>query len=306
MFGAEYLFTHFQIRKRMAMMDTITFLNEHEVFLLIVTACFSLLIGSFLNVLIYRLPRMMETEWAEECRLYLGLKTPDERDKLNLCLPMSHCPQCKVPIRPWHNIPLLSYWWLRGKCAFCHAAISMRYPLVEALTMGLSCYVVGHFGLTSIGMFALLFTWVAIALTFIDLDHHLLPDYLTLFLLWVGLVASIGHVFCSSEDAILGAVAGYFVFALTQAIFGLITGKLGMGRGDFKFLAAIGAYVGWQLLPFVILLASFAGIIFTVVHMLIRRQYKSVPLPFGPYLAVAGWLAIVIRPEILELYSKIP
>jgi leader peptidase (prepilin peptidase)/N-methyltransferase len=248
---------------------------------------------------------MMEVEWAEECRVYLGLKPHREYEKLNLCLPLSHCPHCKIAIRPWHNIPLLSYWWLRGKCAFCHAPISLRYPLVEALSMIMSCYVVWHFGLTLPGLFALLFTWIAIALTFIDLDHHLLPDHLTLFLLWAGLLASIGNVFCSSDEAILGAVAGYFVFALTQAIFGLLTGKLGMGRGDFKFLAAIGAYAGWQTLPFVILLASITGIIFAIVHMLMRRQYKSVPLPFGPYLALAGWFAVVFRPEIIELYSKL-
>jgi leader peptidase (prepilin peptidase) / N-methyltransferase len=289
----------------MAMIDMITFFNEHELLLLLVTICFSLLVGSFLNVVIYRLPRMMEAEWAEECRIYLGLKPPCEQDKLNLCLPMSHCPQCKVPIRPWHNIPLLSYWWLRGKCAMCHAPISLRYPLVEAITMIASCYVMWHFGLTAAGVYALLFTWIIIALTFIDLDRHLLPDQLTLLLLWIGLIASIGQVFCNSTDAILGAITGYFVFAITQAVFGLMTGKLGMGRGDFKFLAAIGAYVGWQLLPFVILFASIAGIIIALVHMLIRRQFKSTPLPFGPYLALAGWLALMFRSEVFELYMKI-
>jgi len=289
----------------MAMMDFITFLNGHDVFLLIITICLSLLIGSFLNVVIYRLPRMMETEWAEECRIYLGLQPPSAQEKLNLCLPWSHCPHCKVIIKPWHNIPLLSFWWLRGQCAFCHAPISMRYPLVEAITMIASVYVIWHFGVTLMGFFALLFTWIAITLTFIDLERHLLPDHLTLLLLWLGLLASIGHVFCSSEEAIIGAMAGYFVFALTQMVFGFATGKLGMGRGDFKFLAAIGAFVGWQLLPFVILFASIAGIIFALIHMSMRKQYRSVPIPFGPYLALAGWLALMFRPEVFELYAKL-
>jgi leader peptidase (prepilin peptidase) / N-methyltransferase len=287
------------------MMDTITFLAQHEVLLLIITCFFSLVVGSFLNVLIYRLPKMMEREWAEECRIYLGLKTQNEETQLNLWWPLSHCPACKKQIRPWHNIPLLSYWLLRGQCAFCHAPISMRYPLVEALTAVASVYVVWRFGLTLQCVMALLFTWIAIALTFIDLDHHLLPDQLTLLILWLGLLASIAHTFCSSEDAIIGAVSGYLVFALTQATFGFFTGKLGMGRGDFKFLAGIGAYVGWQLLPFVILFASFAGIIFALIHMIIKKQYKSIPLPFGPYLALAGWLAITLRSEILEIYVKI-
>lgn len=287
------------------MMDIITFLNEHPELLLLVTAVFSVLVGSFLNVVIYRLPRIMEAQWAEECRVYLGLTPQIEQEKLNLCLPLSHCPHCKASIRPWHNIPLLSYWWLRGQCATCHAPISLRYPLVEALTMVASCYVVWHVGLTLTGLFVLCFTWVAIALTFIDLDHHLLPDHLTLFLLWIGLLASLGQFFCSSQDAILGAMGGYLVFAVTQAAFGLLTGKLGMGRGDFKFLAAIGAFVGWQLLPFVILFASCAGILFAIVHMAIHKKYKSVPLPFGPYLALAGWLALVCRADIIELYVKL-
>lgn len=287
------------------MMDVVQFLNEHESILLLLTIFFSLIIGSFLNVVIYRLPRMMEAEWAEECRIYLGLKPQENQERLNLYLPLSHCPNCKTSIRPWHNIPLLSFWWLKGKCGFCHAPISFRYPLVEALTMIASCYVVWHFGLTLNTFYALLFTWIAIALTFIDLERHLLPDYLTLFLLWLGLLASISGIFCNSQDAILGSILGYLLFAVTQTLFGLFTGKVGMGQGDFKFLAAIGAFVGWQLLPFVILFASFAGIIFALLFMLIRKQYKSVPLPFGPYLALAGWFAILFRPEILELYFRV-
>ena len=287
------------------MMDIVQFLNEHEGILLFLTAFFSLIIGSFLNVVIYRLPRMMEAEWAEECRIYLGLKPQGEQEKINLYLPLSHCPHCKISIRPWHNIPLLSYWWLRGKCIFCHAPISFRYPLVEALTMFASCYVIWYFGLTLEAFFSLIFTWIAIVLTFIDLERHLLPDYLTLFLLWIGLIASINVVFCNSHDAILGASLGYLLFAITQTIFGFFTGRIGMGKGDFKFLAAIGAYVGWQLIPFVILFASFIGIIFALLQMFIRKQYKSIPLPFGPYLALAGWVALIFRQNILEFYLRV-
>jgi leader peptidase (prepilin peptidase)/N-methyltransferase len=287
------------------MIDTITFLNQHEVLLLLITCFLSLFMGSFLNVVIYRLPKMMEREWASECRIYLGLKPQNEESLLNLWLPLSHCPHCKKNIRPWHNIPLFSYWQLRGQCASCRAPISMRYPLVEALSAVASVYIVWYFGLSMQCAMALLFTWIAIALTFIDLEHYLLPDQLTLLLMWSGLLASIAHTFCSSEDAIIGAALGYFIFALTQATFGFFTGKLGMGRGDFKFLAAVGAYVGWQLLPFVILFASFVGIIFAIIHMIIKKQLKSVPLPFGPYIALAGWLALTLRSEILEMYLMI-
>lgn len=283
-------------------MDIVNFFTSNPDIFLILMVIFSLLVGSFLNVVIYRLPRMMEQNWSEECRIYLGLKPHTDLEKLNLYLPFSHCPHCKKNIRPWHNIPILSYFWLRGKCAYCNAHISIRYPLVEALTCIVSVYVAWKFGFTWQTMAALLFTWICICLTFIDLDYHLLPDQLTLSLLWIGLLCSLFGIFANSHDAILGAVAGYLIFAAIQWAFGHVTGKTGMGQGDFKFLAALGAFLGWQMLPLVILLASISGVIIGFTHMIIKRNFKSVPLPFGPYLAVAGWVALLWGPEIMQYY----
>jgi leader peptidase (prepilin peptidase)/N-methyltransferase len=246
----------------------------------------------------------MEQSWSEECRIYLGLKPHTDVEKINLYLPFSHCTRCKKNIRPWHNIPLISYLWLQGKCAYCKAHISIRYPLVETLTCIMSVYVVWRFGFSTQTALGLLFTWIIISLTFIDLDFHLLPDQLTLLLLWIGLFASMFSVFCNSHDAILGAIAGYLIFAITQWIFEWATGKTGMGQGDVKFLAAIGACLGWQMLPIVILLASFSGIIFALIHMSIKKQFKSTPLPFGPYLALAGWIALMWGNEIMQLYLE--
>jgi leader peptidase (prepilin peptidase)/N-methyltransferase len=285
-------------------METLHFFAEYPTIFLLVTALLSLFIGSFLNVVIYRLPRMMEQSWSEECRVYLGLKPHTDIEKFNLTLPFSHCPHCKKTIRPWHNIPLFSYIWLRGKCSYCQVPISMRYPLVEALTALMSVYVAWRFGLSWQMVSALVFTWILIALTFIDLDYHLLPDQLTLLLLWIGLFCSMFFLFADSQDAIIGAIAGYTIFAGLQLIFGWATGKVGMGQGDYKFLAALGAFCGWQLLPLIILLASVTGILFTVVHMLIKREFKSVPLPFGPYLAVAGWVALLWGHEIMTYYIQ--
>lgn len=286
-------------------MDTLHFIATYPEVYLTIIGILSLFIGSFLNVVIYRLPRMMERNWSEECRIFLGLKPHVDHEKLNLCLPASHCPQCKKHIKPWHNIPLLSYLWLHGKCANCHTRISIRYPLVEAITCVMSLYVAWRFGFTWQTLSGLCFTWTVIALTFIDLDHHLLPDQLTLSLIWIGLFSSIYGLFCSSQDAIIGAIAGYLIFAVTQSVFEWATGKTGMGQGDFKFLAAIGAFTGWQMLPLVILLASISGIIFAITHMFIKKQFKSTPLPFGPYLALAGWVALLWGREIMNYYIDI-
>jgi leader peptidase (prepilin peptidase)/N-methyltransferase len=286
-------------------MDTIQFFIAYPDIFLIVIALLSLFIGSFLNVVIYRLPRMMEQSWSEECRIYLGLKPHTDTEKLNLYLPFSHCPRCKKVIRPWHNIPLLSFLWLQGKCANCKAHISLRYPLVEALTCLVSVYVAWKFGVTWQTLAGLLFTWICICLIFIDLDYHLLPDQLTLVLLWLGLFFSIFNLFTNSHDAIIGAIAGYSIFAATQMIFGWATGKTGMGQGDYKFLAALGAYLGWQMLPLIILLSSISGVIFALTYMTIKKHFKSTPLPFGPYLAVAGWIALLWGDEIMHYYLLI-
>lgn len=286
-------------------MDIMQFYTTHFPFFLITIAILSLFIGSFLNVVIYRLPRMIEHSWSEECRVYLGLKPHTDVDKLTLCLPFSHCPRCKHNILPWHNIPILSFLWLKGRCSHCKAAISFRYPLIEALTCILSTYVAWKWGVTWETAAGLLFTWTCISLTFIDLDYHLLPDQLTLSLLWLGLFFSLFTIFTSSQDAIIGGLAGYLIFAFTQFTFGWITGKTGMGQGDYKFLAALGAYLGWQMLPLIILLASISGVIFAVTQMIIKHRYKSIPLPFGPYLAIAGWIAMLWGDEIMQYYLSL-
>jgi len=284
-------------------MDIIDFFTTNPNKGYLVIAAFSLLIGSFLNVLIYRLPRMIQNEWNQECRHYLGLKShTTDVESLNLYLPLSHCIVCKKRLKPWHNIPVISYLILRGRCAYCKIKISPRYPFVELLCCITSVYAAAHFGFNWQLVGALLFTWIIIGLIFIDLDYQLLPDQLTLLLLWIGLLLSVNTVFTNSHDAILGAAAGYLVFAIVQGAFKLATGKIGMGQGDYKFLAGLGAYLGWQQLPIIILLASITCIIFGVTHMAMKQQWKSVPLPFGPYLAVAGWVCLMWGDEILHLY----
>lgn len=280
-----------------------SFFSVHTELYLICIAIFSLFIGSFLNVVIYRLPKILQHAWQEECRLYLGLK-PQKQDKeeLSLAMPFSHCTQCKKTLKPWHNIPVLSYLFLHGKCAYCEASISLRYPIVELLTAVASVYLAWHFGISQQTLAALFFTWTLIALTFIDIDYYLLPDQLTLLLLWIGLFFSLFSIFCNSHDAIIGAVSGYLIFALIEWLFNQITHKVGMGQGDFKLLAGLGAFLGWQQLPTIILLASFIGVIFGIMQMLIKQQFKSIPLPFGPYLAIAGWISLVWGPEILSSY----
>lgn len=287
-------------------MDILNFFSQNLNIFLLVVAAFSLLIGSFLNVVIYRLPRMLINDWNQECRHYLGLKapSPSEMERLNLYLPLSHCPQCKNRLKPWHNIPVISYLVLRGKCAYCKAKISIRYPFVEILCCVTSTYVAWRFGVSPQTLGALILTWTLICLTFVDLDYHLLPDHLTLFLLWVGLFLSVFSVFVTTRDAIIGAIAGYLIFALVQAMFKLVTGKIGMGQGDYKLLAALGAFLGWQQLPIIILLASVIGLVFGVIQMILKRQFKSTPIPFGPYLAIAGWICLIWGNEILRLYIQ--
>jgi len=282
------------------------FFNDHpDIFLVFITFC-SLFVVSFLNVVIYRLPRMMQNAWHEECRLYLGLKPhPQEIEPLSLALPFSHCPQCKKTLKPWHNIPVFSYLFLRGKCAYCKASISMRYPMVELITAVSSVYIAWNFGVSSQTLAALLFTWILIALTFIDLDYFLLPDHLTLLLLWLGLFCSLFSIFTESHEAIIGGIAGYLIFAAIEWVFKLVTGKTGMGQGDFKLLAGLGAFLGWQQLPIIILAASFIGAVFGITHMAIKRQFKSIPLPFGPYLAVAGWISLLWGNEVLTTYWQL-
>jgi len=278
-----------------------------------------LVIGSFLNVVIYRLPIIMEREWRSQAR---ELLFPAESaangaagvapERLSLSTPRSACPSCKAPIRTWQNIPVISWLALGGKCAACKARISVRYPLVEFATACLSAWVAWHFGFGAAAAFALLVTWTLIALTVIDVDHQLLPDSITLPLLWAGLLAAalIGPIAgspvpVSAWDAILGAVAGYVSLWLVFHAFRLITGKEGMGYGDFKLFAALGAWLGWKLLPLVIVLSAATGAVIGVLMIALRGRDRAAPMPFGPYLAAAGWLALMYGDFLLGFYMRL-
>lgn len=264
-------------------------------------ALFGLVMGSFLNVVIYRLPEMMKREWQLHCAELRG-ESADSLPVFNLAMPRSACPQCGHQIAVWENIPVLSYLLLRGRCARCHAPISLRYPLVEVLTAALSAFTAWHFDLELITWAALFFVWVMIALTFIDLDTQLLPDNLTQPLLWAGLIVNLNNGFTDIQSAVIGAIAGYLTLWSVYWLFKLVTGKEGMGYGDFKLLAAIGAWLGWQMLPLVILLSSVVGAVVGTSLILIRHYSKNTVLPFGPYLAGGGLIALFWGNQINHTY----
>ncbi len=297
----------------------------------------SLLVGSFLNVVIHRLPVMMDREWREQCAELtqadaqkavesaagkVGGKNaaavPDAageaapKPRYNLIVPRSACPHCHAPIRAWQNIPVVSYLVLRGKCASCGARIALRYPIVELLTAVLSAAVAWHYGFGWQAGAALVFTWMLIALAAIDLDTSYLFDNLTLPLLWLGLLASLAWqgntAFAFPVDprsSIVGAVAGYLSLWTVFHAFRLLTGKEGMGYGDFKLFAAFGAWFGWQMLPLIILLSAFTGAVVGIYLMVFRRHGRDVPIPFGPYLAAAGWIALLWGPTLVERYLNV-
>jgi leader peptidase (prepilin peptidase) / N-methyltransferase len=264
-----------------------------------------LLVGSFLNVVIYRLPVMMQKAWRKDCHDYLGLDAQSQPDEpFNLVLPLSRCPGCNTPIKPYQNIPVISYVFLRGKCAKCKNPISLRYPIIEAFTALTSVIIAWHFGFTPQTGFALLLTWSLIALSFIDIDHQLLPDSITLPVLWLGLFLSLFGFFTDSHASIIGAIAGYLALWGVFHLFKLLTGKEGMGYGDFKLLALFGAWLGWQSLPAIILLSSLVGAVIGIAMIVFSRRDRNTPIPFGPYLAAAGWIALIWGADINQLYMK--
>ncbi|MCG4452033.1 A24 family peptidase [Pseudomonas sp. MMS21-TM103] len=264
-----------------------------------------LLIGSFLNVLVYRLPVMMQRDWQAQAREILELPAPPDAPLFNLILPNSRCPHCGHEIRPWENIPLISYLFLRGKCSSCKAPISLRYPLVELACGLLSAYVAWHFGFTWQAAGMLLLTWGLLAMSLIDADHQLLPDSLVLPLLWLGLIANYFGLFTSLEAALWGAIGGYLSLWSVYWLFKLVTGKEGMGYGDFKLLAMLGAWGGWQVLPLTILLSSLVGAVLGLIMLRLRNAETSTPIPFGPYLAIAGWIALLWGEQITGSYLQI-
>jgi len=273
----------------------------------------SLCVGSFLNVVIYRLPLMMQREWQGECRLLLEneLKSnkADESESLNstfnLVKPNSTCPKCKTAIKAWQNIPVVSWLFLKGKCASCSNPISARYPIVEAITALLSLVVAYSLGATEQALLYIAITWALVALTFIDIDHMLLPDQITLPLVWLALIAAVLGYTVTPTDAIIGAACGYLSLWSVFWLFKLLTGKEGMGYGDFKLLAVFGALLGWQSLLTIILLSSVVGAIIGIALLTIQGKDKATPIPFGPYLAIAGWITMLWGEQLQANYFNL-
>jgi leader peptidase (prepilin peptidase) / N-methyltransferase len=288
--------------------DFLKVLEFFPVIGLIVTAILGLLVGSFLNVVIYRLPKMLEREWREQCVEFLGSDNIvaaaklEPSPKFNLVTPNSTCPKCGHKIKPWENIPLISYLFLRGKCSACKTPISLRYPIIELVTGILSVIAIYTFGVNATGLACLVLTWCLIALTMIDIDTQLLPDNITLPLVWLGLIVNYFGLFTSLESSLIGAIVGYLSLWSIYWLFKLLTGKEGMGYGDFKLLAAFGAWLGWQMLPQIILLSSLVGAVIGIGMIVIRGRDKNIPIPFGPYLAMAGWIALMWGQNINHAY----
>jgi leader peptidase (prepilin peptidase) / N-methyltransferase len=269
----------------------------------VIAAIFGLLVGSFLNVVIYRMPKMMQRESDNYVASESGLPLP-HTDRFNLMVPRSACTHCGHQIRAWENIPVFSWLALRGKCSSCGAPISARYPVIEALTGALSAALVWQFGSGWTGLATLLFAYLLIAMTFIDADTKLLPDDLTYPLLWAGLLVNLNGTFVPLADAVIGAAAGYLVLWSVYWLFKLLTGKEGMGYGDFKLLAALGAWLGWMMLPTIILLSSVVGAVVGICLILFARRARDNPIPFGPYLAAAGMIALLFGHEIAAFTSR--
>jgi leader peptidase (prepilin peptidase)/N-methyltransferase len=292
-------------------MDLINLLQQNATFFLIFTGIFSLIIGSFLNAAIHRIPIMMQNEWHQECRELLHdeiseQQTPNaskKEQKFNLMTPRSTCPNCGHMITALENIPVLSYLFLKGKCSSCKTSISLQYPLVEAFTAILSIFIAWKFGFSWQTLAALVLLWTLITLSLIDANTMLLPDKLTLPLMWLGIAVNYQHLFVDLQSSVLGAMLGYLSLWSMFQLFRLATGKEGMGYGDFKILAALGAWGGWQILPFTIFIASLFGAIFGIIWMKIKKDPTSNMIPFGPWLASAGFIAFLWRDDILHIMN---
>jgi leader peptidase (prepilin peptidase)/N-methyltransferase len=286
-------------------MPLLDFLASSPLAFVLSALVLGLLVGSFLNVVVYRLPRMMIRDWKIQSREMLELPPEPQTETFNLILPHSRCPHCAHKIRAWENIPLVSYLFLGGKCSQCKAPISKRYPLVELACGVLSAFIAWHFGFGWQAGAMLLLTWGLLSMSLIDADHQLLPDAIVLPLLWLGLIVNSFGLFTSLTDALWGAVAGYLVLWCVFWLFKLVTGKEGMGYGDFKLLAMLGAWGGWQILPLTILLSSIVGAVLGLILLRLRNVETSTPIPFGPYLALAGWIALLWGDQITTSYLQI-
>lgn len=284
-------------------MNLVDLLGAYPVVFVVLCLLLGLMVGSFLNVVIHRVPKMMEREWRAQCAELNG-QTAEVTARYNLLVPRSACPHCGHPIGALENIPIISYMALRGKCKGCGAPITIRYPVVEALCALLSAFVGWHFGAGWAAVGALLFVWALLALTFIDFDTQLLPDDITLPLMWLGLLFNLNNIFVDLPSAVVGAIIGYLTLWGVYWLFKLITGKEGMGYGDFKLLAAIGAWLGWKMLPLVILLSSLVGAVVGIALMIVLRRGRNVPIPFGPYLAGGGLIALFWGPSLTQSYLQ--
>jgi len=277
------------------------FTIDTTIYILIVSLL-GLIVGSFLNVVIHRLPKMMERDWRSQCLSFLEMEEEQSQERYSLSQPPSHCPKCNHPISAFENIPLISFVIQRGQCRHCGEPIAWRYPIIELTTATLSGVIAFHFGMSSAALFALLMTWALIALTVIDLDHQLLPDSIVLPFLWLGLLLSTQGIFTDMQASIIGAAIGYLSLWSIYWLFKLLTGKEGMGYGDFKLLALFGAWLGWQSLPLIIMLSAGVGAVVGVGLILFKNHKRQQPIPFGPYLASAGWIAMLWGEQITEAY----
>lgn len=287
-------------------MQLLNLLQSSPVFFYTVLGILGLLVGSFLNVVIQRLPQMMENEWREECRRLLEDAIPESgnKEKFNLIIPRSRCPHCGHKITALENIPILSYILLRGKCSECRKTISLRYPIIELTSAAIAVFLGIHFGFGVQVLTAILLSWALLAMSVIDIDHQLLPDDITLTFLWIGLLVNIFGIFTDVYSSLIGAMAGYGILWTVYILFKAVTGKEGMGYGDFKLLAMLGAWLGWQQLPVIIILSSLCGAIVGVGLMMFRNLNKSHPIPFGPYLAAAGWISMIWGADISKAYIQ--
>ncbi len=287
-------------------MTILEYLDASPAFVITAVALFGATVGSFLNVVIYRLPIMMQRQWQQQCaELSQPEATNPPTETFNLAKPDSRCPHCGHKIRAWENIPIISYLFLRGCCSGCGANISIRYPVIEAVTAALSALAAWQFGLSWETAGALLLTWSLVSLTMIDADHQLLPDSITLPFLWIGLGLNLFGVYTDLGSAVIGAMAGYLALWLVYWGFKLLTGKEGMGYGDFKLLAMLGAWMGWQALPVIILLSSLVGAVIGITMIVLRGRDHNTPIPFGPYLAIAGLIAFYWGSDISNAYMRI-
>lgn len=286
-------------------MAILQYLQDYPFLFITCMGFLGLLVGSFLNVVILRLPKMMQNEWRQDCCELLNIEnTKEQTAPFNLLVPRSHCPSCEHEISALENIPILSYIVLSGKCKHCKNPIPIRYPLIEASCCLLTIFIAWHYGYGLQAFGAMILTWSLLCLSVIDIDHKLLPDDITLPMMWLGILVNLFGVFTDLQSSLIGAMAGYGVLWIVYMAFKILTGKEGMGYGDFKLLAMLGAWLGWQHLPAVIFLSSICGAVVGVGLIVLRRHDRSNPIPFGPYLAMAGWITLLWGDELSLLYRQ--